>query len=117
MRVTVGFVKRLIREAIEDSDGTSRGGFYDYELPRGVDIHAFWYKSPAREAGQEGDPGRPSDAYAYIGMRGSRDQQDEAEPEGEESVGAVDDNVEDVDVGDEEVEVSSLEKEKVTKRT
>jgi hypothetical protein len=50
------------------SDPTDPKGFYSYELTRGNDIQGFWYRSPARSMGSDGDPGRPSDALDYIGM-------------------------------------------------
>ena len=43
-------------------------GFYPYDVQRGVDIQSFWYKSPGRAMGGDGDPGRPSNASEYIGM-------------------------------------------------
>jgi hypothetical protein len=48
---------------------TSPSGFYPYEIERGTDIQGFWYKSPGRTAGADGDPGRPSDAEEYIGIK------------------------------------------------
>lgn len=80
-------LRRLIREIlseIEDDEVTSSdqenvesdvvannnelGGFYDYDLPRGVDIFSYWYRSPGRPMGSDGDPGRPEDSKKYIGM-------------------------------------------------
>lgn len=48
---------------------TSSNGFYPYEVERGSDIQGFWYKSPGRSMGGEGDPGRPADPQEYIGMK------------------------------------------------
>ena len=53
------------------SDPTDVKGFYPYEIERGVDIHSFWYKSPGRPMGGDGDPFRPADAFEYIGMKRS----------------------------------------------
>jgi hypothetical protein len=50
------------------SDPTDVKGFYPYEIERGVDIHSYWYKSPGRSMGGDGDPFRPSNALEYIGM-------------------------------------------------
>ena len=51
------------------ADPTDVKGFYPYEIDRGVDIQGFWYRSPGRSAGGDGDPGRPSDAAEYIGFK------------------------------------------------
>ena len=51
------------------SDPTDVKGFYPYEIERGVDIHSYWYKSPGRSMGGDGDPFRPADASEYIGMK------------------------------------------------
>ena len=48
---------------------TTPKGFYPYEIERGVDIQGRWYKSPGAPMGSDGDPGRPSDADEYIGMK------------------------------------------------
>lgn len=48
---------------------TSSKGFYPYEVERGVDLQSFWYKSPGRTPGSDGDPGRPSDPDEYIGTK------------------------------------------------
>jgi hypothetical protein len=42
-------------------------GFYPYEIERGTDIHGYWYRSPGRGMGSDGDF-RPSNALEYIGM-------------------------------------------------
>ena len=72
-------LRRYIREFIlkeygqatgaSGTDPTNPEGFYPYELERGVDIQGFWYKSPGREMGSEGDPYRPADAAEYLGMK------------------------------------------------
>lgn len=51
------------------ADPTDVKGFYPYDLPRGVDVQGFWYRSPARKMGTDGDPRRPEDAAEYIGMK------------------------------------------------
>lgn len=48
---------------------TSSNGFYSYEVERGVDLQSFWYKSPGRSPGSDGDPGRPADSEEYIGIK------------------------------------------------
>jgi hypothetical protein len=117
VKTTLGNLKRIIREALDDSN-VGRGGFYDYEMPRGVDVHAFWYRSPGREVGHDGDPGRPSDAHAYIGMRSpSATSGEEPDDEAEGQVGGVDTGSdEDVEV-DDDIEVVDREASSTTKRT
>lgn len=44
-------------------------GFYSYDLSMGDTQSKFWYKSPGRSMGSDGDPGRPSDAQEYIGLK------------------------------------------------
>lgn len=78
MKIRLGELRRMIREAIlaeygqaasaSGSDPTDVKGFYPYEIERGVDIHGYWYKSPGRAAGSDGDPFRPADAASYIGL-------------------------------------------------
>ena len=75
MRITVGKLRKIIRGVLSEygnaasgTDPTDKKGFYPYEIERGTDIHSFWYKSPGRGAGADGDPGRPSDAADYLGM-------------------------------------------------
>lgn len=77
MKITLRELRRYIRHtllefgeptAASGVDPSDAKGFYPYELERGVDIHSFWYKSPGRAAGGDGDPGRPASAAAYIGM-------------------------------------------------
>jgi len=70
-------LRKLIKEVILEygqatgasgSDPTDVKGFYPYDLERGVDIQGYWYRSPGRGKGSDGDPGRPSNAEEYIGM-------------------------------------------------
>ena len=49
-------------------DPTNVGSIYP-EIERGNDIHSFWYRSPGRGQGSDGDPGRPSDAEEYVGLK------------------------------------------------
>lgn len=44
-------------------------GFYFYDLNMGDTQGKFWYRSPGRGMGSDGDPGRPSDAQEYIGLK------------------------------------------------
>jgi len=77
MKIRIRELRELIRNVLfEDGFSTSIAdpttepkGFYGYDLERGADIHGFWYRSPARSMGQDGDPGRPEDALTYIGMK------------------------------------------------
>lgn len=62
----------LIREygAIASfTDPTAVNGFYSYEMERGNDITGFWYASPGREPGKDGDPCRPEDADEFVGFK------------------------------------------------
>lgn len=75
MRIRLGELRRLIRSTILEYGSAASGvdpkdakGFYPYELERGVDVQSYWYRSPGRGMGGDGDPGRPSDAADYIGM-------------------------------------------------
>jgi len=78
VKIRLGRLRRLIREAIvtetlgasaSGTDPTDHKGFYPYEIERGTDIHGFWYRSPGREPGSDGDPFRPSNAAQYIGQQ------------------------------------------------
>ena len=77
IKISLGELRKFIRNVLSEgpsgpgvtADPTEKSGFYPYEISRGVDIQAFWYKSPAREPGTEGDPGRPADAAEYIGFK------------------------------------------------
>lgn len=62
------FVRCVIREA-QLTGADLQKGFYLYNIERGADIHSFWYKSPGRSMGSDGDPGRPEDAAEYIGFK------------------------------------------------
>ena len=72
-------LRQLIKEIIllefgeatgaSGSDPTDVKGFYPYEIERGVDVQGYWYRSPGRGPGSDGDPGRPSNAEDYIGMK------------------------------------------------
>ena len=93
--MTLKDLRRLIREtwgaAASGADPKDAEGFYPYEIERGADIHSFWYRSPARSMGSDGDPGRPADAAEYIGMKppapeATGEEGSEAEtPEGSEA--------------------------------
>lgn len=76
MRITVGGLRKLIREVLSEgpagpgvtADPTnSVGGFYPYDIERGADIHGYWYKSPGDKGSS--DPMRPEDAEEYIGFK------------------------------------------------
>jgi len=63
------------------TDPTDPDGFYPYEVERGTDIHGYWYRSPGRSVGSDGDPFRPPDPAEYIGMKaGSAEGGAPAEP-------------------------------------
>jgi len=73
IRMRLGRLRELIRETLGASasgaDPTDVKGFYPYEIERGTDIHGFWYRSPGRAAGGDGDPYRASNAAQYIGQQ------------------------------------------------
>lgn len=80
MRIRISELRRIIRQVLLESGLTataidptdvdsSSEGFYPYELERGVDIQGRWYRSPGASPGSDGDPGRPSDAEEYIGIK------------------------------------------------
>jgi hypothetical protein len=74
MKILIGELRRIIRRVLSEEPGitvdpTEVKGFYPWEIERGTDIHDFWYKSPGRSVGSDGDPGRPADAADYIGMK------------------------------------------------
>lgn len=56
-------------------------GFYSYDLGRGDMDGKFWYRSPGRSVGSDGDPGRPSDAMSYIGLKPPSPPSTDASPE------------------------------------
>lgn len=76
MKMRLGDLRRIIRRIVTEgpagpgvsADPTDVRGFYPYDVQRGADIQGFWYRSPGRSAGAEGDPGRPSDEKEYLGM-------------------------------------------------
>ena len=66
------YIREILKEmggpaAASGADPTDVKGFYPYEIERGVDIQSFWYRSPGRGMGGDGDF-RPSDPLSYIGM-------------------------------------------------
>lgn len=77
MKIKLGELRRIIRRALVEgpagagvaADPKDVKGFYPYDLERGTDVQSFWYKSPGRSMGSDGDPGRPEDANEYIGMK------------------------------------------------
>ena len=77
MKIKISELRKIIRSVLKEgpsgpgvtADPTEKSGFYPYEITRGVDIQGYWYKSPGREPGTEGDPGRPTDAAEYIGFK------------------------------------------------
>lgn len=95
MKIKLGTLRKIIAEAmlVEDptmasvsADPVEPNGFYSYDLERGVDIHSFWYRSPGRPMGQDGDPFRPEDPYEFLGFHvppGSAAAPPEAEGEGD----------------------------------
>jgi hypothetical protein len=74
----ISFLRSYIKEVIlseiggpamaSGTDPTDPRGFYSYDLPQN-DIHSYWYRSPGRGQGGDGDPGRPADAEEYIGLK------------------------------------------------
>jgi hypothetical protein len=87
MKIRLGRLRRLIREvliaeygqatAASGTDPTDVKGFYPYEIERGADIHGYWYRSPGRGVGSDGDPYRAADAAEYIGQKSSSAGEDE----------------------------------------
>lgn len=77
MKISISELRNLIQKILFEgpvgasvsSDPTDVKGFYPYDVERGVDVHGFWYKSPGRPQGSNGDPGRPEDAEEYIGFK------------------------------------------------
>ena len=67
MKIRLSELRKIIRHSLLENpsgpgvtaDPTDVKGFYPYEVERGVDIQGFWYKSPGRSMGSDGDPGRP----------------------------------------------------------
>lgn len=94
MKIRLCDLRRIIREeflaeygqaaSASGSDPTDAKGFYPYEVERGTDIHGYWYRSPGRASGSEGDPSRPADAGSYIGLTPPKsDSGDETSSSGE----------------------------------
>ena len=77
MKLRISELRKIIRQVLLEgpsgpgvtADPTEKKGFYPYEIERGADIHGYWYKSPGRAMGSDGDPGRPPDAAEYIGFK------------------------------------------------
>lgn len=77
LKIKLSELRRIIRRALLEgpagpgvaANPVDVKGFYPYEIERGTDIQSFWYKSPGRSMGSDGDPGRPADANEYIGMK------------------------------------------------
>lgn len=75
MKIRLRELRKIIRSILLESptgpgvsaDPTDVKGFYPYEIERGTDIHAYWYKSPGDKGSS--DPGRPEDAEEYIGFK------------------------------------------------
>ena len=71
-------------------------GFYtDFDMKRdhhdGDDIHGFWYASPGRTPGADGDPKRGSDPYVQLGFHSPKGPHDWTTPpaaSGEEGIAA-----------------------------
>jgi len=103
MKIRISELRRIIRRVLEEgpsgpaitANPTDVKGFYPWELERGTDIHGFWYKSPGRAMGTDGDPMRPEDAEEYIGFKtkGAKpeDAAVEAQPEAGESPSETED--------------------------
>lgn len=96
MRIKLRELRRLVQTVLNEdptgasvsADPTDVKGFYPYETERGTDIFSFWYKSPGRAMGTDGDPGRPEDSAEYIGFKTKdttpEDAAEEAAPPEEE---------------------------------
>jgi hypothetical protein len=92
MRLKISELRRVIRRALIEgpagpavaADPTDVKGFYPSDVERGTDIHSFWYKSPGRPMGQDGDPFRPEDAAEYIGQKLPSEDEDNTPETGEE---------------------------------
>lgn len=97
MKIRISELRKIIRKVIAEgpsgpgitSDPTDVKGFYPYEIERGTDIHGYWYKSPGRAMGTDGDPMRPEDPEEYIGFKTKgttpEDAAAEAAPKAEET--------------------------------
>lgn len=89
MKMKLSELRSIIRRVLLEepgvtSDPTDVKGFYNYDIDRGTDIYGFWYKSPGRSVGGDGDPSRPEDPAEYIGFKTKgatpEDAAEEAEP-------------------------------------
>ena len=108
MKMRLRELRRVIRQALFEgptgpgvaANPTDVKGFYPYETERGTDIHSFWYRSPGRGMGTDGDPGRPEDAAEYVGFKTKgttpEDAGEEATPKGEEAATAETEDLEPV---------------------
>lgn len=76
MKLRISELRRIIRSVLMTegpsgpgvtADPTDVRGFYPYDLPRGTDIHGYWYKSPGDKGSS--DPMRPEDPEEYIGFK------------------------------------------------
>jgi hypothetical protein len=65
--------------AASGTDPKDAKGFYPYDIERGADIHSFWYRSPGRGMGSDGDF-RPDDPMSYIGMSAPASAEADATP-------------------------------------
>lgn len=91
MKIRISELRRIIRRALREgptgpavtADPTDVKGFYNYDVERGTDIHNFWYKSPGRAMGTDGDPMRPEDAAEYIGFKTKGAKPEDAAAEAE----------------------------------
>jgi hypothetical protein len=72
-KILRSFIREVLKEGgptmASGVDPTNTEGQYSYEIERGNDIHSYWYRSPGRGMGGDGDPGRPSSAEEYIGLK------------------------------------------------
>jgi hypothetical protein len=77
IKISLKELRKIIRKHLQEgpsgpgvtADPTEKSGFYPYEIERGVDIQGYWYRSPGRAQGSDGDPSRPADAAEYIGFK------------------------------------------------
>ena len=91
MKIQISELRRIIRRALCEgpagpavtADPTDVKGFYSYDVERGTDIYSFWYKSPGRTTGTDGDPMRPEDAAEYIGFKTKGAKPEDAAAEAE----------------------------------
>ena len=96
MKIRLSSLRRIVREelireygeatAASGTDPTDVKGFYPYEIERGADIHGYWYRSPARSVGTDGDPFRVADPAEYIGQKSPAGSSEDETPSEEEAV-------------------------------